>query len=1484
MSLSAGRVAATPLLAALLLTSAAADNGAVAVAYPGHGIAVDGDLSDWSPVHGWYEISLTAYGQPPRHGGDFRGRFRVAYDTLAGALLVGVEVRDGSAVRDETRPSSWDTQDGCEVYVHGDRHGPGDGAVRQHMMYGGQLYGEHVAAASSRWGDTWQYEWRLEAEGLGGQVSAGDLVGFDVAVCDRDDDGSFSWMVWGRGEQKVSRRGRLGDLLLADTPGHLGTLAGHVQDEEGAPYEAGTVQVRSLERGWVAAVRTQGEGFYTVAVPVGQYQVQVGGNETVADTALVRARRTTRLDMLLRPAPLGRAVAAGSGRNVRSGGGELRQGWRTFRVEDGLPSADILTVFEDREGSIWLGTSEGVTRYDGRRFTTFTVEDGLPDNRIQSIHQDTSGAMWFGTGWFSLEGAGVVRYDGASFTTLSTADGLPHNSVQCIYQDSRGAMWFGTHGGVSRYDGHCLRTFTVEDGLGDNPVQAIAEDAEGAIWLGTGFGRSGDLAGGVTRLAEGRTVTFTTADGLGSNWVSALHFGRHGELWVGTLGGGVSRLDSSNIKTSTTGQGLASDRVMAIGEDAAGKVWLATGMGLRVYDGELWTSPAASDRLGMKEARDILFARDGSYWVPTGGGVAVYDGRYVRTYTGEDGLPDNTVASLLVDGHGDLWASGSTEVSRFDGSRFVPIGAAVTGGARVTTLMEDRQGAIWLGTEAGVRRLKGQTTTRITTREGLTHDRVTCMLEDRAGAIWIGTRNGLTRYADGRLTGFTEYDGLPHGRVLRLVQDHQDRLWVGTHSGVVLYEDGQLVSPPGTEMVEQALVPLLVDREGHVWLRTATGVARYGGDGWAVFDATDGLPGAALSMMEARSGDLWIAAGNALCRYDGRSFATYTSADGLTPGRLTTMTQDRRGHLWFGMYGGGVARYGGSVFQSLTTQDGLLSDTVVDLVEDHSGDMWIGTEDGVTRYRTSSSPPDVRLRNVRASGPYSAGQEVRLPSTQRTLGFEFDGASMKTRPEAMVYRYRLRGYDSEWRVAYGEAAEYLDLPRGTYTFEVVAVDRDLDYSVEPASAQVTIHLPYERIGWGAALGLVLALSGFQAVRLVQRDRRLHDTNAALAHANEDLTEEVRERERAEAERARLDEQLGQLRYLNRLRASLEGVRSVEGVLRRAGEALSEVLADSAGSGVEWECDGRNWLFGEPAAGAGRVYDRPLEWGERRRGRLAVRCSFELSESQERALLDETASQVARALEAQELMAQLLQSARLVSLGEMAAGVAHELNQPLAAISTVAGDVHLRMVEERRVSDGQLKEMMADILGLVRRMSGTISHLRVFSRDTAEDPAMETSLNEVVHGSLKVIGTQLANHGIQVELDLSEHLPAVHGQPFQLEQVFLNLLANGRDALDERGRQDGGLLKKLCVRTRLADGSTGGVCAEVEDNGVGIDAGDMGRLFEPFYTTKEAERGTGLGLSISYAIVQNHGGRLSCASRKGEGTVFTVALPAKGGAS
>jgi len=239
-----------------------------------------------------------------------------------------------------------------------------------------------------------------------------------------------------------------------------------------------------------------------------------------------------------------------------------------------------------------------------------------------------------------------------------------------------------------------------------------------------------------------------------------------------------------------------------------------------------------------------------------------------------------------------------------------------------------------------------------------------------------------------------------------------------------------------------------------------------------------------------------------------------------------------------------------------------------------------------------------------------------------------------------------------------------------------------------------------------------------------------------------------------------------------------------------------------------------------------------------------------------------------------------QADRLQVLGEMSAGMAHELNQPLGAISATAEGTLLRYENQIPISQEKVVQAMQYILDMVERMSDTINHLRIFSRDTSKQNQVHCSLNEVIHNSLKMIHTQLINHDIELILELDETLPSFYGHPQELEHIFINLLTNARDALDEKDEKlkDTQTWQKQIILRSQYNANTKKIIIEIEDNGIGISSDAGHRIFDPFFTTKPEDIGTGLGLSISYGIIKRHAGTISFESNAQCGTKFKIEFP------
>jgi DNA-binding NtrC family response regulator/ligand-binding sensor domain-containing protein len=591
-----------------------------------------------------------------------------------------------------------------------------------------------------------------------------------------------------------------------------------------------------------------------------------------------------------------------------------------------------------------------------------------------------------------------------------------------ICEDKDGRLWFGTASfdlkgsGVSCYDGQNWATFSTKDGLANDNVLSILQSRDGALWFGTYDGAS--------RYDGKEFTTFTTADGLAHNQVRSIIQDREGHLWFAGLGG-VSRYDGQTWVTLTTQDGLESNNVQSIFQDADGNLWFCCGsVGMIRYDGNTFTTLTTKDGLTGSFVMFAFQDAEGALWFAGGGGVNRYDHRTITTFTTQDGLAQDWVRAIEEDADGNLWfGTWDGSISRYDGRTFMnftPQGKFVVDPGLLGMLM-DSKGQIWIGIWFGyVQRYDGRTWTTFTSEDGLSGRPIFDIAEDKDGYIWFCTYEGVYRYDGETFTILTTADGLASNQVRCMLQDREGNLWFGTWGG---------------------------------------GVSRYDGQRWKAFTAEDGLAENRIQenygIFQDRDGNIWFGTrSGGVSRYDGENFTTFTTADGLPSNSVWSIFQDRAGYLWFGTSGGACV-FDGRVFQTFTQQDGLGSNWVWTIFQDREGDVWIGTTKGATRYRRPKpKPPRISIDAVVADQRYVGTDMVTIPSNVGMVIFEFHGRSFRTRPEAMVYRYRLTDRHG-WRNTKEQRAEYLELPPGDYTFEVQAVDQHLVYS-EPATIALNV--------------------------------------------------------------------------------------------------------------------------------------------------------------------------------------------------------------------------------------------------------------------------------------------------------------------------------------------------------------------------------------------------------------------------------------------
>ena len=573
----------------------------------------------------------------------------------------------------------------------------------------------------------------------------------------------------------------------------------------------------------------------------------------------------------------------------------------------------------------------------------------------------------------------------------------------------------GTRGGLSHYDGQRFTTYTMENGLPTSGVSSLLEDQHDRLWLGTSQG---------VCCYDGQVfTTYTPEHGLEGPKVHSLYEDRDGQLWVATTIG-WSRFHPET-QTFTTQLNVA-DRAYAVVEDGDGQLWFPIAPnGIARYDGQQFSYLTTADGLPNMGVVALLLDRQERIWIGTlNGGLAYTDPQGCVTLTPQEGLASTAV----------------------------------------TTVWEDRQGRLWLGTHQAVTCYDGQTFTpyQVDKDENVWANAAYAFYEDSRGLLWMANYKGDVKQFDGHVwTDVIVGDWrFGHNYARAIVEDTNGDLWFANGGSCAFRYDGQALTryTSADGLVEDAVRCILRDRQGQLWFATeGGGLSRY--DGRQFVTVSDGAAlgySPPLDLLEDQHGRLWIATngGGVFC-YDGERFRQYTSQDGLAYDQVTCLCEDRQGHVWMGTLGGGVSRYDGRMFQTLSTADGLYSDTITAIIQDRHGDLWLATHAGLTRYRPRSTPPSVLLRDVMADRLYPAEETVSVSVSQPWVRFAFQGSSFTTRPDGMVYVYRLEGVDADGQVTRQGRVTYEGLELGEYTFQVQAVDRDLNYS-EPIVVRLEV--------------------------------------------------------------------------------------------------------------------------------------------------------------------------------------------------------------------------------------------------------------------------------------------------------------------------------------------------------------------------------------------------------------------------------------------
>ena len=764
--------------------------------------------------------------------------------------------------------------------------------------------------------------------------------------------------------------------------------------------------------------------------------------------------------------------------------------WRTYSVANGLPGVHVQHIAEDSKGYIWFATLDnGAGRFDGDEFQTFTQQDGLCSNRIYFIHKDRQERLWFATV------NGVCWYDGTSFHHLED-DGILGRSVEFLYEDRQGRIWCGGEGTLGYYDGTAFHDLILlylqhyqQPPSPEWPKQCrgIAQDPAGHLWFGFDY---------LIRFDGESFHRYEEEEGFPQAYISYIVGQDHtGKVWIGL----PRNRDILHYYANGAFQSVQVDRVGGLRKiqcDREGRGWFCTSQGVLYQDGDGFSRFTPTDGLPHPIVKAAFCDREDRFWFATWGGVGVYDAHSIRVFDLGAKRPEN-------------------------------VGA-------VSQVVQDRQGHIWIGfasrylypKKKSVVCLNGDHLVCVETEHGYDIGNCFALYEDLDGNLWFGGHEGLFCYDGQKLQEREPIACLSGKSVSAIAQDREGQFLFGywendPESIKGLYTSPLKIAYQRDEQFQTIFVEddkktpysrigtVIATRNNEIYFHlmssdglaaSGTGLARWHpDDGLTFYGIADGLLDDNITdLLLDRHENVWIATTNGLSHFDGSTFRTFTTEDGLPSNHIRCLFEDRRGHLWLGTHGG-VVHYDGRLFQTINSPHiGL----VCRILEDRDGTFWFGTVLGsVIRYRLRQTPPRIRLLQVIADQVYeNPAEEVILSTTDQQVIFEYKGLSFSTPSNDMLYICRLHGHDPDWQPATrNRRTHYRDLPPGDYTFQVRAVDRDLNYS-QIAQVRLSVE-PDPRIK-----ALTTALNSQGSQKFIGQSTALHQFQILLRKAaSTDLT-------------------------------------------------------------------------------------------------------------------------------------------------------------------------------------------------------------------------------------------------------------------------------------------------------------------------------------------------------------------------------------------
>jgi len=843
-------------------------------------------------------------------------------------------------------------------------------------------------------------------------------------------------------------------------------------------------------------------------------------------------------------------------------------------IEDGLSQNSAFALFQDRQGYLWIGTQDGLNRYDGYGFTVFKNQPENPNSisqdKILELFQDSQGVIWIGT-W----GGGLNRFDPTTQSFIRYQNdpddptSLSHDLVDVILEDPSGNLWVGTMGGLDllNRDNEEFTHYRIDPSdantLSGNAISALYADQQGNLWVGTGaFGVRGyrlnrlDVASGV--------VERITLNCVAESAISKILQDEQGVLWLAhggynLPGSGLTRYDPatnecSNFRSNTNQpNSLSADNVTDLLLDENGALWVATnGGGIDRMDLQnpgifqhYQNDPYDERSLNSDTVFSMMIDRTGILWIGTlDEGInklnpATLPFRYYRhDLTNPQSISSSKIGSFAETADGQIlvgtWGGGLNQfdptTGQFKSYRHDPNDPFSLAGDVISALETQENGEVWIGYRGnGIDRFDLNTSSLTHYRRNLLvptslwNDEVMDLLHDGKDTLWVATMAGLDRMdtSNGQFTHYvpdsSKANSLSHPAVISLYLDPQNQLWVGTWGGGLNRLD--LNNPDSNLPYLASFVQYKHDPNNPNSLDDD--------NVWAIY--------------RSKSGVLWLGTQGGLNRFDPstESFKVFREPNGLQGEIVYGIMEDETGFLWL-TTNNGLARFDPltETFIVYDSSNGLQSNEFNPnaYLRNSRGEMFVGGNQGFNLFlpaqiKTNLIPPPVVITRFSVlNQPYetdlSGETPIHLRYDQDFIAFDLAALDFQA-PEKNQFAYQLEGFDPEYILAGTRPfASYTNLPGGEYLFRVKAANSDGIWNDAGLAIPIIVTPPFwetrsfQIIAVMVLFGTIIA--GFQwRVRSLRERSQILETAVQtrtqdLRETNRLLKGEIEQRQKAEA--------------------------------------------------------------------------------------------------------------------------------------------------------------------------------------------------------------------------------------------------------------------------------------------------------------------------------------------------------------------------------